>query len=105
MDNSNFAKLLMLPFAGAICVGVLLFFHFVPKGMVVFPKEHPSFADTFIDLDGDLRRFNEADPFSQIGLNNTYKFRKLAEKGLIKVEYKPPVIPDDIKKALDALKK
>ena len=61
----------------------LLFFHVVPSRMVVFPKASPSFADTFIDVDEFLKRYNEGSFIDQIAIRQTYVFRQLREKGII----------------------
>jgi hypothetical protein len=69
--------------AGICGILFLLFFHIVPYHNVVFPKASPSFADTFINLNEYLKRYNEGSVFDQIFMQQTYIFRQLREKGLI----------------------
>jgi predicted nucleic acid-binding Zn ribbon protein len=60
-----------------------LFFHLVPDELVVFPKEHPTFADTFINVNDFLKTYNNADVFTKISIRQSYIFKKLVENKLI----------------------
>ncbi len=61
--------------------------------MTVFPKASPSFADTFIDLEDFLKRYNEGSFIDQIAIRQTYVFQQLRAKGLIVQSDKPDPKP------------
>lgn len=70
-----------------IAAGVLLFllfFHVVPNYFLIFPKGHASFADTFVDVDEYIERYNAADPRSQRAMEASHLHRELESHGLIK---------------------
>jgi hypothetical protein len=69
-----------------IIVGVVLFFlsfHIVStkEGSVYIPKQHLSFADTMVNLDDMLTRYNEADFASR--MQDVYLVERLIREGLI----------------------
>lgn len=64
----------------------LLFFHIVPKHGVVIPKSYPSFADTFIDIDEYLNRYNRGSFFDKIAIRQSALFQALRAKGIIREE-------------------
>lgn len=64
-------------------VGFLLFFRIVPSALTIFPKERPTFADTFISVDETIKEYNDADLSSRIAMRDSYIFRKLMKKGII----------------------
>jgi hypothetical protein len=75
----------------AVAVGGLLFFllsfHLVSSssGLTIVPKEHLSFADTFVSVDTLIRQYNERSAGEKLrgeGVNR-YLIRKLQEKELI----------------------
>jgi hypothetical protein len=74
-----------------IAVGGLLFFllsfHLVlsSNGLTIIPKEHLSFADTFVSVDTLIRQYNERSVGEKLlgeGVNR-YLIRKLQDKELI----------------------
>jgi hypothetical protein len=71
-----------------LVVGFLLFFHVIPTRMTVFPKESPSFANTFIDLAEYLKQYNSGSFIDQIAIRQTYLFQQLKARGLIIEETK-----------------
>ena len=60
-----------------------LFFHIVPKQLVIFPKQTPSFADTFVDVDEYLQKYNSANFIGQIALSQSYLHQQLVAKKLL----------------------
>jgi hypothetical protein len=56
--------------------------------MTVFPKESPSFANTFIDLAEYLKQYNSGSFIDQIAIRQTYLFQQLKARGLIIEETK-----------------
>lgn len=64
-------------------LGFLLFFHIVPAHLVIFPKQVPSFANTFVDIDDYLKQYNAANFIGQIALSQTYLHQQLIAKGLL----------------------
>jgi len=85
----NFAAVVAVLAAAAFVL--CLFFHIVPDSLTVFPKEHPTFADTFIDVTDYVKRYNDADLITKISMKQSYIFRKLEEKGLIVKEHDEPM--------------
>ncbi len=73
----------------------LLFFHIVPYHNVVFPKVSPSFANTFINVNEYLKRYNEGSFFDKIFMQQSYVFQQLTEKGLIVKVNKGDQKPDE----------
>jgi len=61
----------------------MLFFHIVPSNLLIFPKMFPTFADTFVDVDGFLKRYNEADLFDKLSIRRSYIYIKLEESRVI----------------------
>lgn len=76
--------------AGAALILFMLFFHIVPTHLTVFPKEYPSFANTFISVDDYLNQYNDANFLIKIPMRTSYLFRKLSEKGIIVSESESP---------------
>jgi len=78
--------------AGVITVAFLLFLtsvHVVilSNDFAVIPKDHFSFADTFVSLETVIRQYNERSPSEKLrgeGIN-AYLIRKLKEKELIQL--------------------
>ncbi len=61
-------------------------FHYVPERLMIFPKEHFTFSNTFIfesDISRLIERYNDASIFEQQAFNQESLVRKLKEKGLI----------------------
>jgi hypothetical protein len=61
----------------------LLFFHIVPAHLTVFPKRSPSFADTFVDVDEYIKRYNDQNIIGMLAMQATPLYQQLAERGLI----------------------
>ena len=61
----------------------LLFFHIVPAHLTVFPKRSPSFADTFVDVDEYIKRYNDQNFLGMLAMQATPLYQQLAERGLI----------------------
>ena len=74
-------KMIGIVIGGAVLF--LLFFHVVPSAMVVFPKEHASFVDTFIGIDEYVQRFNSAGIDVRLGMSQSHLHRELVSRGLI----------------------
>ena len=76
-------------FIGGILIVFLLaclFFHFIPDRGIIFPKDTPTFNNTFIsqsDIDKLIDRFNNASVFEQQAINQEPLMRKLMEKGIV----------------------
>lgn len=64
-------------------VAFLLFFHIVPAHLTVFPKRSPSFADTFVDLDEYLKRYNDQNFIGMLVMQASPLHQQLADRGLI----------------------
>lgn len=73
----------------AILIGIVLFlmsFHIVTNGGITFiPKEHLSFADTFVNVNSYIKRYNEADQITRLSMVGTYLHRKLMGKDFIRI--------------------
>lgn len=68
---------------GALAAGFFLTFHIVPDTLTVFPKDHPSFADTFVDVGQFVKRYNDADLLTRIQMRQTRLFREMDKRSLI----------------------
>jgi hypothetical protein len=64
-------------------VAFLLFFHIVPAHLTVFPKRSPSFADTFVDVDEYLKRYNDQNFIGMLVMQASPLHQQLADRGLI----------------------
>ncbi|MFA5974690.1 MAG: hypothetical protein WC859_00815 [Elusimicrobiota bacterium] len=70
-------------------IGIMLacvfcaFFYVVPEALVVFPKEQPSFANTFVDVKAVVKRLNEANFFERIILEHNYLVKELRKRKFI----------------------
>lgn len=69
--------------SGAAILGFFLFFHVMPEPLTIFPKQSPTFANTFVDLDELLRLYNAGNFADQIAMRQTFLFQQLRAKGLI----------------------
>ena len=70
----------------AIVVIFLLFFHISPDRLLIFPKESPSFSNTFFfqsDIDKLIERYNNAGLLERIQISQDPFFKKLVKKRLI----------------------
>lgn len=67
-----------------LCGGFLLTFHVVPSVLVVFPKQHPSLADTFIDVPDFIARYNKEGLLERLRGDHEYIAARLEDRGLIK---------------------
>ena len=79
-QSSGFAPLFVI---GAAFLGFFLFFHVVTDPLRIFPKQYPSFANTFVDLDEYVRHYSDGNFVDQVAMRQTYLFQQLKEKGLI----------------------
>jgi gliding-associated putative ABC transporter substrate-binding component GldG len=72
--------------AFVLILGATLPFHYIPSGLIMFPKDHFSFSNTFIfqdDIDKLTDRYNNASFFEKQAINQEPLMRKLREKGII----------------------
>jgi hypothetical protein len=70
----------------AIVVIFLLFFHISPDKLLIFPKESPSFSNTFFfqsDIDKLIERYNNAGLLERIQISQDPFFKKLVKKRLV----------------------
>jgi len=88
LDWSAFEKLTVGWIIGV--VGVILFatlsFHIIPERLMIFPKEHLSFSNTFItksDVEKLIDRYNNASLMEKLAIQQEPLVRKLMEKGII----------------------
>ena len=64
-----------------------LSFHFLPERLMVFPKNHLTFSNTFIfqkDINELIERYNNASFLEKQSINQEPLVRKLMEKGIIR---------------------
>jgi len=76
----------LLPLAAIAVIGImafLLFFHIVPAQLTVFPKRSPSFADTFVDVDEYLKRYNDQNFIGMLVMQGSPLHQQLLDRGLI----------------------
>lgn len=79
-------KIYWLAFLFLATIGLTLPFHYIPSALMMFPKDNMSFSYTIVtqtDIDGLVKRYNEASLFEKSAIQNEPLFRKLSEKGLI----------------------
>jgi len=94
-----------------ICIAFLILtlpFHYLPKRLIMFPKENLTFSNTFIfeeNINKIINRYNNASLFEKQAIKQEPLYRKLMEKGII-VEEKSKQNFNDIPRAteLDFLK-
>lgn len=70
----------------AVILFIILSFHILPDHLMIFPKEHLTFSNTFInksDVDNLIDRYNNANFFEQQAIRQEPLARKLMEKGII----------------------
>lgn len=60
-----------------------LFFHIVPDRGAVFPKKSPTFANTFIDVDEYIKKYNNANMLVKAKMKKGYIHQELKERGYI----------------------
>ncbi len=78
---------------GGVVVAILFFllsFHIIPDYLMIFPKEHLTFSNTFInksDVDNLIDRYNDASLFEKQTIRQEPLMRKLIEKGIITHDY------------------
>lgn len=89
-------------------VGFLLFFHIVPAHLVIFPKQFPSFANTFVAVDDYLEQYNSTNFIGQIALGQTYLHQQLVSRKLIVNRSAAPVMarnasPEELASAIKAI--
>ena len=60
-----------------------LFFHIVPAHLTVFPKSAPSLADTFVDVDEYIRRYNDQNIIGMLVMQASPLHQQLVGRGLI----------------------
>lgn len=73
-----------------IILGLALPFHYVfyknDYDFTMFPKNEMTFSNTFLtdeDIDGLIKRYNDASFFEKQAINSEPLMRKLREKGII----------------------
>ena len=76
-------SLLLPSIAATGIVAFLLFFHIVPAHLTVFPKRSPSFADTFVNVDEYLKRYNDQNFIGMLVMQASPLHQQLADRGLI----------------------
>lgn len=64
-------------------VAFLLFFHIVPAHLAVFPKRSPSFADTFVNVDEYLKRYNDQNFIGMLVMQASPLHQQLLDRGII----------------------
>ena len=63
-----------------------LSFHVITDHLTIIPKEHLTFAETFVSVDEIVQKFNKADMFERLKIRESYLFQKLLEKGIINMK-------------------